>query len=660
MAGFLEDTFADTAGTLLESHTPTTTGGTWIKHSTYSTGGIRITAANRAAGVNTDTALYYNDADPIGADYDVIVKLTAVTETKEAGVVARCAASGTDTHYLGWYNYEAGGGAKWQLFKVVAGSVTTLAADGMVFPGTGSPKAVWMRLRTFNSEKTIAYSTDGTSYTNTAATSSDNSITAKGFAGVRLVGSNNDNADLQLSHLSAVGNTSTFTLSPSYILKGSTGNLITLTGTNTTWSVGTPGSPTFSLSGGTSASITVQTVTSSSAATLTVSAGSATGTLAITDPSSGTTANITVIDSVAVSDTHFQAGLSPYNWYYNGSSYVQTTNPGAYIKFGFTGTQLVLEVDTSILTGFSSSDYPALRVSIDNGAYTDYQLPASGKNLRIANGLSSGSHTAFIFYKTDKDSGDKWNTPVEALKITRIGLDAAATLEAASGAIAIRSRKVIIYGDSIGKGNNSLSNAVNQLTAGNAWFAYGTAVGEALNAEFGIIAYGGQGYTVAGSQNVPAVSTAWDDYYSGQSRLSGGALTPAPFAIISAHGTNDRGVGDSSVTAAVEAQIALWRAAAPSAWIFICDPPGRWKASALAAAVTNAADPMAAYVAVPASIASGLNNSGVKLTTYDGLHPNQDVHMRYAAALSEAIGEIIGESNGSGTTTAGGSYTYAA
>jgi lysophospholipase L1-like esterase len=93
-----------------------------------------------------------------------------------------------------------------------------------------------------------------------------------------------------------------FSTSPSSIVQNSTGNSITLTGINTLWTAGTPGTPTFQLSGGTGASITAQTINSATSATLTISAGSATGTLTITDPTYDSTATITVtapVDSTA-------------------------------------------------------------------------------------------------------------------------------------------------------------------------------------------------------------------------------------------------------------------------------------------------------------------------------------------------------------------------
>lgn len=66
---------------------------------------------------------------------------------------------------------------------------------------------------------------------------------------------------------------------------------VTLTGTNTAWTPGTPGTPTFTVDHGT---ISAQEVTSSTSATLTYCPGDYLGTVTFTDPSTGATATALV------------------------------------------------------------------------------------------------------------------------------------------------------------------------------------------------------------------------------------------------------------------------------------------------------------------------------------------------------------------------------
>ena len=69
-----------------------------------------------------------------------------------------------------------------------------------------------------------------------------------------------------------------FTSSPSGVLVSTIGNILTLTGSGTSWS----GSP-FSISGGTGSSVTAQVVNSTTSAVITVTAGSSVGPLTLSD-----------------------------------------------------------------------------------------------------------------------------------------------------------------------------------------------------------------------------------------------------------------------------------------------------------------------------------------------------------------------------------------
>ncbi|HUZ75817.1 MAG TPA: hypothetical protein VMU87_22750 [Stellaceae bacterium] len=130
----------------------------------------------------------------------------------------------------------------------------------------------------------------------TAATTLVNYTTTDSTAGVQ--GAGNYGLDLDGT---AVGNQSaaeattysdaSFTVSPTSVTVSTTGNSLTLAGTGTNWTAGTPGAPTFTVSGGT---ITAQSVSSTTAATLTYSAPGSAGTVTITDPSTAATATLTI------------------------------------------------------------------------------------------------------------------------------------------------------------------------------------------------------------------------------------------------------------------------------------------------------------------------------------------------------------------------------
>jgi hypothetical protein len=87
------------------------------------------------------------------------------------------------------------------------------------------------------------------------------------------------------------GDNNSLTVNPTSVSIGSIGNTLTLTGTGTAWTSGTPGSPTFTASAGT---ITAQTVNSSTSATLTYSAPASAQTVTLTDPSTSDTTNLII------------------------------------------------------------------------------------------------------------------------------------------------------------------------------------------------------------------------------------------------------------------------------------------------------------------------------------------------------------------------------
>jgi hypothetical protein len=92
------------------------------------------------------------------------------------------------------------------------------------------------------------------------------------------------------------------------IVTGVNGNNVQIFGSSTSWTPGMPGSPIFTISGGscTGISITAQTVESSGLAELTVNSGSTNCTATITDPSTGQTVTVPV--------------RAPITWYVNTST----------------------------------------------------------------------------------------------------------------------------------------------------------------------------------------------------------------------------------------------------------------------------------------------------------------------------------------------------
>lgn len=76
---------------------------------------------------------------------------------------------------------------------------------------------------------------------------------------------------------------------------------VTLTGAGTSWTAGTPGTPTFTLTnaGGTNASIVSQVVNSTTSATLVINTGTVAGNVTISDPSTSTSTTLSLLPLLA-------------------------------------------------------------------------------------------------------------------------------------------------------------------------------------------------------------------------------------------------------------------------------------------------------------------------------------------------------------------------
>ncbi len=187
--------------------------------------------------------------------------------------------------------------------------------------------------------------------------------------------------------------------STSTVIQTST-TTITLTGNATTWTSGTPGSPTFTVTGGSGASIVSQSVASSTQATITLAAGKATSTLLITDPASGATTTIAVAaDTSSPSET--------LNSPTNGATLTGTTTLAASssdnvavatLKFVLDSTTVLGPVSTSSsysyiwdTTGTTNGTHTIVAVSSDFAGNISTSTPAT---VTVNNATLPGVFTA--------------------------------------------------------------------------------------------------------------------------------------------------------------------------------------------------------------------------------------------------------------------------
>lgn len=177
---FLQDTFTDTAGTLLENHTPDV-GGVWTKIT--GTGSLDITAGGqcRLASTITGTVLYSNGANPGQSSYYVEARVASTgvdSASQVVGVVTRKQA-GADTYYRAVLFGGAAGSRGVKLTKVVAGTATDLGT--YLFDWVANTGYI-LRLEVTPSNKRVFI--DGVE----RIASTDNEVTGAGTAGLYGVG----------------------------------------------------------------------------------------------------------------------------------------------------------------------------------------------------------------------------------------------------------------------------------------------------------------------------------------------------------------------------------------------------------------------------------------------------------------------------------------
>lgn len=187
---FLTDSFTDTSGTLLSSHTGEV-GAAWTKHPNY-TGNAVISNANRMrwdSGGGATQAAYYTSATPGSAEYSVEATLFVASITGYMGITGRMSTS-ADTMYLARYDQFS---TRWELYRAVTGSFTLLGSYNQTLTVNNSYA---MRLEIKDSTKKLFV--DNVE----RISSNDNTITAAGRVGIRLLTATNTTG-FHLDNLSA-------------------------------------------------------------------------------------------------------------------------------------------------------------------------------------------------------------------------------------------------------------------------------------------------------------------------------------------------------------------------------------------------------------------------------------------------------------------------
>lgn len=330
--------------------------------------------------------------------------------------------------------------------------------------------------------------------------------------------------------------------------------------------------------------------------------------------------------TVTVTDPAVTGGLSPYNWYQNGSTSLISVNPGAYIKFNFTGTSLSVVVDVSSLTAASTGAtlYPVIAYTVD-GVRATTQLTSSSSSITLATGLADATHNFRLDLIGVDESGaiDRWNTPSMCLTITSFTIG---TGKAVMPIARAPMGWIMGLGDSITEGAVTLgaaSNPPSYAQVEDATKSYLQLLATQENAEYGNCSFAGQSWT-GGVSNVPGLPSSYNFLFSGQSRN----FTPPPTVCVVNMGTN------GSVTAGVVTTFIgnLRTALGAACQITMIIPFGQFNVSALTTGLNNAADSKSNLIDLGST-----GSSIVSAHSYDTVHPDATGHVLLFNALLPSV-----------------------
>ena len=345
--------------------------------------------------------------------------------------------------------------------------------------------------------------------------------------------------------------------------------------------------------------------------------------------------------SATISVTDSNIVRSPYNWY-TEAAYTQTPNPGAYLKLGFTGTSLAVNLDLSPLTNakVSPEQYPLVRYSIDNGPGTTVQLSPKSRLLQCASGLKAGDHTLLLQYVSGYVFLDFW-TPVNVVRITEFVVDDGAK----SVPMKSQTKNALFLGDSITNGDDDVATfaggITNAVDTQDATIGYPSVVAAATGSEYGVIAYGGASWDrTAADGHTPGLMTFWSMIDKTHSRLVNGKFSPVPDDIYVNMGENRPPTPDQ----VYELIDALIKASSFKTKIFIIVPFSGRAREPIFRGYARAAESAGRGQSISLLDLGNnvyLQNQGPTLFSVDGQHPLAVLHGQLGAQLVEARAKAL-------------------
>ncbi len=252
-----------------------------------------------------------------------------------------------------------------------------------------------------------------------------------------------------------------------------------------------------------------------------------------------------VVSSAAQADSGYLEVLpsndgilfSPYNWDVTDARAL-TPCAGAYFR-------TMVEDATGVELRFDVSSMPAnatqILYRVNGGAWVAAAV-AAGVTVAFpapASGVTWKRNLLEVLVKSSTEGANRWASPyATAVKLTALRLQRPAGAPAPKLLLPQRrSLQLLVIGDSITEGINTLSASGDTTARSSALYSYAYLLGEALGAEVGVVGFGRLGVVVGGNGSVPAAPTSWDLIAADLPRPLD---RPTPDLVIVNLGTNDK------------------------------------------------------------------------------------------------------------------------
>jgi len=287
----------------------------------------------------------------------------------------------------------------------------------------------------------------------------------------------------------------------------------------------------------------------------------------------------TVTDGVPSTDYFSTDSLiyySKHNWLASGR-YKESSQPGSYFKFAFSGTKAGIIYDAPQV-GLAPSEQTYLSYRIDGGSWTRVLLDRVDVYLEIATGLADTTHQAEVAI-SDVFYGARYDASSRAGSVFSYGvrLPTTGTLLAPP----VYSILAMGFCDSNSEGAEALG-----TSSGTAQLGFMKLIADAIGMELSPTSAPAQGWDATPAAGIPTLEDGWDINIDLSSRLTTGALVPEPYVIFIAHGQNDTADITTVATGVVNAMLA----ATTNTKIVIMCPVGRHRRTELIAVVAAVAN----------------------------------------------------------------------